>query len=148
MIQLPPDFREFLTLLNANAVDYIVVGGYAVNLHGFVRATGDIDVWLRTSEENAAKLRVALRQFGFSDEAIPPNFAAQPTRVLAIGVPPFRIEMLTAISGVAFEDALLRRIVVNMDGLPVPVISREDLRTNKKASGRLKDLADLEGLGL
>lgn len=147
MIQLPPDFKEFLKLLNATSVDYLVVGGYAVGLHGHVRATGDLDIWLRASDETASKIRQVLVDFGFTQDALPADFGSRPRQMVRMGFPPLQLEIMTTISGVQFEDVFSRRMVVDIEGLAVNVIGLEDLKKNKKATGRLKDLADVEELG-
>jgi hypothetical protein len=131
-------------LLNSHAVEYLVVGGYAVNYHGYPRATGDIDLWVALDPSNASKLTAVLHEFGFrqaSDETF-----LRPDTVVRMGMPPLRIEILTAISGVSFPECFGKRIVAEIDGVTVNVIDGESLRANKKAAGRLKDLADLEQL--
>jgi hypothetical protein len=144
-ILLPPDFREFLRLLISHHVDYLLIGGYAVNYYGYPRSTGDMDVWIGIGPENAARAVAAVRNFGFQ-EATEELFLT-PGKIVRMGLPPFRIEVLTAVSGVDFNDCFGKRTVVDLGGLPVSLISRDDLRANKKASGRTKDLADLEQLG-
>jgi hypothetical protein len=143
-ILLPRDFKEFLRLLNSNAVEYLVVGGYAVNYHGYPRATGDIDIWVARSPENAARITVVLHEFGFPD-ATPELFLA-PDAIIRMGLPPLRIEILTSISGVEFSECFANRMIAELDGVPVNLIDRDSLKRNKQASGRLKDLADLEQL--
>ena len=143
-IQLPRDFREFLKLLTSSEVQYLVIGGYAVNYHGFTRATGDLDIWIESSQRNADCLADVVRQFGFAD-AKADDFL-QPGKIIRMGVPPVRLEILTSISGVDFRDCYTRRIEVDWDGVRVPVIHRDDLLKNKQASGRLKDRLDLEQL--
>jgi hypothetical protein len=143
-IQLPPDFKEFLKLLTSNDVAYILVGGYAVNYHGYPRATADIDIWVAISPENAAKLVTTLHQFGFAS-ATAAHFS-EPGKVVRMGVPPVRIEVLTSISGADFEACFARCERATIDGLQVNVLSRADLVGNKRAAGRPKDLADLREL--
>ncbi|TWT86283.1 hypothetical protein Mal64_38230 [Pseudobythopirellula maris] len=145
-IHLPPDFKEFFELLRSEGVEYLLVGGFAVNLHGHVRATGDIDAWVKPSEENAARLASVLRRFGLSGATVDAAALAEPDRVFQIGVPPMRIDLLTGISGLEFADAYSRRLATEIDGVSISVISLDDLRTNKKASGRPQDLADLDRL--
>jgi len=144
MIRLPQDFSEFLKLLNSNDVEYLLVGGYAVNSYGLARSTGDMDIWIRSSDANAEKLVQALKQFGFS--GITPELFTVLDQIIRMGVPPLRLEILTSASGVDFEECYARRQIVEMEDLSVPVISLEDLKRNKRASGRFKDLADLEAL--
>tara|TARA_R110002094_G_scaffold27972_1_gene41026 strand:+ start:179 stop:631 length:453 start_codon:yes stop_codon:yes gene_type:complete len=142
---LPEDFHDFLQLLKKNEVQFLVVGGWAVGLHGYPRATGDIDVWIATTEENVGKLTASLQAFGVS-HGVPNSFFFERGNVFRIGRIPVKIEVLTSISGVEFADCYSRRTSVTIDSLEIPFISLEDLRTNKKASGRPKDLADLDAL--
>ena len=144
--QLTADFREFLTLLNANRVEYLLVGGYAVGLHGYPRATIDLDVWIQASDENAAHVLSALRAFGFDVPSLEPRLFVDPRSIVRFGVPPFRIEVMTSIDGVEFEPCRSRAVEFDLDGVSVPVISLADLKVNKRAAGRHKDLADLENL--
>ena len=146
MILLPTDFKDFLKLLNGNAVEYLLVGGYAVGHHGYPRATGDRDVWIARSEANSQKVAAALRAFGFSSDDITVGVFLEADRVVRMGNPPLRIELLTSISGVEFADCWLRRETITMDDLPINVIDMDSLKINKQASGRLKDFNDLEHL--
>ena len=142
-IQLPPDFQEFLSLLNRHGVEYLLIGGYAVNLYGFVRATGDMDVFVALSPDNIDRIVAAFHDFGLS------NFAAdllQPGKIVRMGVPPLRLEVLNQISGVTFAEAYASREMMDLSGLSVPVIGLQMLRRNKAASGRPKDLGDLSEL--
>ena len=141
---LAGDFKEFLRLLNSNGVEYLLIGGYAVGIHGHVRATNDLDVWVGTAPENAVRVEGALRQFGFAGASS--DLFLAPNRVVRMGVPPIRIEILTTISGVEFHDCYIERDEVQIEDLTAPVISLARLRQNKAASGRVKDLADLEAL--
>jgi len=143
-IRLPLDFKEFLRLLNLKGVEYLVVGGYAVNYHGYSRSTGHIDIWISTSPENRALVAETLRDFGFSDAA--PELFEGNDKLVRLGVPPLRLEILTSISGVEFAECFGRRETSEVDGVVVPFLSLEDLKRNKSASGRAKDLADLEEL--
>jgi predicted nucleotidyltransferase len=144
MILLPPDFREFLQLLNSHKVRYLLVGGYAVGYYGYPRATADMDIWVATDVENVDSVIAALTEFGFAE--VEPELFAKEKQVLRMGVPPLRIELLTGVSGVKFEDCYSHRIVANLGGVEINLISLEDLKTNKAASGRYKDLNDLEYL--
>ncbi|MBP7936840.1 MAG: hypothetical protein KA354_19535 [Phycisphaerae bacterium] len=146
-IQLPRDFREFFQLLNANQVEYLLVGGYAVIYYGYPRSTGDLDVWVATNADNARKLLATLDQFGFGHAGATAEVLSEPNRVIRMGVPPLRIEIQTSISGATFADCYARRLIADLGGIPVPVISVEDLKRNKRAAGRHKDLTDLENLG-
>ncbi len=143
---LTDDFKEFLRLLNANRVEYLVVGGYAVGLHGYPRATVDLDVWVRATPDNAERIMQALRAFGFDLPALEPQLFIDPRSIVRFGTPPFRIEIMTSIDGVAFDPCRRRPSVFDVDGVPVPVISLDDLKVNKRAAGRHKDLADLDNL--
>lgn len=143
---LTADFKEFLRLLNANHVDYLLVGAYAVGLHGYPRATVDLDVWVNPTPGNAPHVIAALREFGFDTPTIEPQLFINPRSIVRFGVPPFRIEIMTAIDGVTYSECWNNRETFDMDGLAVPVISLADLKTNKLAAGRHKDLNDLENL--
>ena len=143
---LTDDFREFLSLLNANHVDYLLVGGYAVGLHGYPRATVDLDIWVGATPDNAGRVVAALRAFGFDSVSLEPGLFVNPRTLVRLGVPPFRIEIMTSIDGVTYGGCRSRAVEFDMDGVPVPVIALGDLRTNKRAAGRHKDLADLENL--
>ena len=141
-----PDFRDMLSELSAAGADYIVVGAYALAAHGMPRATGDMDVWVRASPENAARVHRALQRFGAPMEQIPVDDLVSPDLVFQLGVVPRRIDILTSIDGVSFDDAWPRRVLVEVDGLQVPVLSKEDFIANKRAVGRPKDLADIAWL--
>jgi hypothetical protein len=143
---LTDDFKEFLKLLNANRVEYLLVGGYAVGLHGYPRATVDLDVWVRSTRANAERLMQALHAFGFDVPALEPRLFVDPRSIVRFGTPPFRIEVMTSIDGVEYDACSANAAVFDIDGLPVPVISLPDLKTNKRAAGRNKDLADLDHL--
>lgn len=145
-IQLPSDFREFLSLLNETEVKYLLIGGYAVGLHGYVRSTGDMNVWISTDPENAERTVEVLIQFGFGVEDLASEHLMKEDKILRMGVPPMQIEILTSISGVRFSDCYKNRIEVEWDGVHIPLISLADLKRNKRASGRIKDLADLDNL--
>ncbi len=145
---LTDDFREFLSLLNANRVDYLLVGGYAVGLHGYPRATIDLDVWVRATADNAGRIIDALHAFGFDTPSLEPRLFLDPRSIVRFGVPPFRIEVMTSIDGVTYGECRARGVEFDIDGLRVPVIALDDLRVNKRAAGRHKDLADLDNLPL
>lgn len=143
---LPPDFKDFLRLLNSKSVEYLLIGGYAVGYHGYVRATADIDIWIAIHPENAQKVTEVIREFGFNVEGLSAELFLQESKVIRMGVPPLRIEVLTTISGVDFDECYSERIVDTLDDIEVNIISLRHLKTNKRASGRLKDLTDLEYL--
>ena len=143
---LTDDFREFLRLLNANRVDYLLVGGYAVGLHGYPRATVDLDIWVSPNPDNAAHVIEALAAFGFERSALEPRLFIEPRSLVRFGVPPFRIEIMTAIDGVDYDGCRRRAVMFAVGDLSIPVISLPDLKINKRAVGRHKDLADLDEL--
>ena len=145
-MQLDRDFKEFVSLLNARSVRYLVVGGYAVAVHGLPRYTGDFDAWIWLSEENAQKVLGVLDEFGFGGFDITEEDFTREDSVVQLGYPPHRIDLLTSISGVTFEDAWSRRLNVEIEGEVVGFIGREDLITNKRAVGRPQDLADVARL--
>lgn len=146
-IHLPRDFKEFLKLLTLNNVFYLVIGGYAVGFHGYPRATGDLDIWVRRDRDNARNLLNTLTEFGFNVPDLTLDILLTKGKIIRMGVPPLRIEVLNDISGVEFNDCFKNSIRTNLDGLQINFIGLEDLKTNKKAAGRLKDLADVENLG-
>jgi hypothetical protein len=141
---LPKDFKEFLLLLNSNSVRYLLIGGYAINFYGYSRNTQDLDVWVAIAPDNAAKIAASLNAFGFLDAT--GDLFLEESRVVRMGVPPMRIELLTTISGVEFDGCYARRHIEQIDEVEVPIISPEDLHTNKLAAGRLKDLVDAQRL--
>ncbi|MDG2617304.1 hypothetical protein HPC62_14600 [Thermoleptolyngbya sichuanensis A183] len=143
---LPSDFKDFLRLLNSKQVEYLLIGGYAVGYYGYARATADIDIWIAINPGNAQKVVDAIREFGFNVEGLTSELFLQPNKIARMGVPPFRIEVLTTISGVSFEECYAEKTVDVLDGVEVKIISLKDLKRNKQASGRLKDLNDLENL--
>ena len=146
MIQIPPDFKEFLRLLNFHQVEYLLIGGYAVGYYGFVRATGDMDVWVKINPDNAIKVVSALKEFGFAVPELSPELFLKEDQIVRMGVPPLRLEILTTISGVEFTACFANRLIAQIDDLDVNLINLEDLKLNKRASRRLKDLLDLENL--
>lgn len=145
-IELPLDFKEFLRLLNEKGVRYLLIGGYAVGYHGYPRATNDLDVWIAIHPENAERMVSVLREFGFDHPELSPNLFLQENKITRMGFPPMRLEITTGISGVDFEESYASRVVDKLDGMEVNIIDLPHLKTNKKAAGRLKDLADLENL--
>ena len=145
-MQLDRDFRELLECLGARDVRFLVVGGYAVAAHGHPRYTGDLDLWVWTSPENAHYLLQALDDFGFGALGLVAGDFTEPDRVVQLGYPPVRVDLLTSIDGVDFDECFDRRMELLLDGLPVPFIALDDLRRNKRASGRPQDLADLAAL--
>lgn len=146
MENLDSNFAEFLRSLNARGVEYLVVGGYAVGYHGFVRATGDLDVFVRLGETNAERLIAAFKDFGFDLPELTPALFMEPGRIVRIGVPPLRLEVMNGISGVSFDECYRKRVEDTIDGLRICFIDRESLLVNKRAAARPKDLADVEAL--
>ena len=145
-INLPPDFREFLRLLNAHQVEYLLIGGYAVAYHGYPRATADMDIWIATHPRNAARVVAALKEFGFDVPELSVELFQAENQIVRMGVPPVRIEVATGISGVTFAACYADRVIDVLDSLEVSLINLHDLKRNKRAAGRHKDLDDLENL--
>ena len=144
--QLTPEFREFLACLNHAGVEYLLVGGYAVNYYGYHRFTEDIDFWIAATDENFTRLLAAVREFFAGDlEGLDMNFLRN-NEILYLGRVPDKIELIQNVSGVRFSEAFPRRLEGTLEGIPVKIISLTDLRANKLASGRHKDLADIERL--
>lgn len=143
---LHPDFKEFIQLLNAHDVQYLVVGGYAVALHGHPRYTKDLDVWIEADPENIGCLLEALREFGFGSLELDVDDFLEPGTVVQLGRPPQRIDILTELDGVVFNDCHAARQDVILEDVCVSFIGLDALRKNKKSSGRHQDLADLEQL--
>jgi predicted nucleotidyltransferase len=143
---LNQDFREFIQSLNDNQVRYLVVGGYAVALHGHPRYTKDIDVWIEISLDNAQKMLKALDQFGFASLGLKEQDFLVPDQIIQLGYPPSRIDVITTLEGVDFETCHAARVEVRIDDVTVSFIDLENLKKNKKAAGRPQDLADLENL--
>ena len=146
---LNEDFRDLLACLAAEGVEFVIVGAYAVAFHGVPRTTGDIDVFVRPTQENAVRVWRALVAFGapIRSSGVNDGDFAAPGIVYQIGLPPRRIDILTEISGLGFEDAWASRVPADVAGATVHFIGRDALVRNKRAAGRAKDLADLERLG-
>ncbi len=141
--QLSPDFKEFVELLNAHGVEYLVVGAFAVARYGVVRNTGDIDIWVRQTVDNTTRLVRVLAEFGLASLGYAVADFMEADIIVQIGVAPFRIDLLTAIDGVTFAECYPSRQNSVLDGVPVAVISIHDLRRNKASTGRAKDQEDL-----
>ena len=142
-----PDFKELLGLFNAHRVEYVVVGGYALAFHGAPRFTGDLDLLVRPTDENAGRIVAALQAFGFGSLGLTSADFLDPDRVVQLGVPPVRVDLLTSISGVRWDDVASGRVRGAYGEVPVDFIGRQEFVKNKRASGRHRDLADLEALG-
>ena len=143
-IELPKDFKKLLRLLNANGVRYLLIGGYAVGYHGYPRATNDIDIFIAKDLENAQRLVQILFDFGFGTNDLSTEIFLQEKSLVRMGVEPMKIEITNFISGVDFEDAYQDKFIGVIDGVEVSLISLHYLKINKQASGRHKDLNDLE----
>ncbi len=133
-------------MLNAHKVEYLLIGGYAVNYHGYPRATAGMDLWVAVHPTNADRIVAALKEFGFDLPDLSPELFLRPWQIIRLGVPPVRIEISTTISGVDFSEGYTQRVEDTLDGVPVRVIDLVHLKRNKEASGRHQDLADLENL--
>jgi hypothetical protein len=145
-MKLSKDLREFVALLNAAEVKYLLVGGHALAYHGYPRYTGDVDFFVEMSPGNAAALESVLKEFGFGELDIARDDFLQPETIVQLGRPPNRIDLITSISGVTFAEAWEARVRTEIDGLPVGIISKALLVRNKRASNRPKDVADLAEL--
>lgn len=145
-MRLDPDFNEFIALLLDHEVAFLVVGGYAVAAHGHPRYTGDLDLWILVDRTNAERLIGVLKAFGFGSLGLSADDFLVRDQVVQLGREPIRIDLLTGLDGVQFDECASRSVNVDVDGMNVPFISRADLLANKRASGRAQDLADIEAL--
>ena len=143
---LPPDFKEFLNLLNRKNIKYLLIGGYAVGYHGYPRATNDMNIWIALDLKTAEQMFLAIKEFGFNTPQLSKEFFLKENNIVRMGITPMRIKILTTISGVNFEKCFQQRVVDEIDGIEVNIISLKQLKINKKASGRHKDLDDFENL--
>ena len=141
-----PDFKEFLQLLNDHHVEYMLVGGYAVGFYGYPRYTGDLDIWVKASLQNGERLKVVLEKFGSGSLNVIAEDFAKEYAVIQLGYPPIRIDLITTLDGVSFDDCYARKQAHTAEGITVDFISLEDLKKNKRATGRARDLDDLENL--
>ncbi|MGM0609292.1 MAG: hypothetical protein ACQESP_12860 [Candidatus Muiribacteriota bacterium] len=146
-MEVQNDFKELLELFNEHEVQYLIVGGYALAYYGAPRYTGDIDVFVKPELSNASSVLKALEDFGFGSAGLKSDDFIKTDNIIQLGYPPVRIDIITSISGVLFDDAYKSREKGYYADVPVFYISRHDYIKNKKASGRKKDLADLEMLG-
>jgi len=145
-MELDKDFKEFIELLNKYEVDYLIVGGYALSFHGYIRNTYDIDIWLRKSVKTGEKmLRVLEEFFGETLELTVQDFS-ESNDFIQLGYPPYRIDLLKEISGVSFDDCYLKKLATQVSGIAVNYIDLESLKKNKLASGRAKDISDIDNL--
>ncbi|MDP1727328.1 MAG: hypothetical protein Q8M15_11135 [Bacteroidota bacterium] len=140
------DFKEFVALLIKNKAEYLIVGGYAVGIHGHPRYTGDLDIWLNPTNENSIRILSTVNEFGFSSYGLTVSDFTKAGNVVQLGYPPLRIDLLTQIDGVTFEECYKNRIEIEIEGLMVNFIGYDDLLKNKRESGRLRDLDDIDNL--
>ena len=143
---LSKDFKEFVTLLKKHDAEYMIVGGYAVGVHGYPRYTGDLDIWLNPTHANAERVLLAISDFGFASFGLTAQDLTKLENVIQFGQPPLRIDLLTSIDGVTFDRCYANRKEITFDGLSMNFIGYHDLVTNKKATGRHRDLDDLENM--
>jgi hypothetical protein len=146
MPPLTKDFKEFLQLLNSEQIEYLLIGGYAVGLYGYVRLTKDMDVWVAVHPLNVERLRIVLIKFAFTPDSLPVPLFDPVKTTLRMGVPPDQLEILSKISGVGFDECYKRRRLITHDGVEISVISLEDLKRNRLSTGRLADQADVQKL--
>lgn len=145
-MELDKDFKEFIELLNKYNVDYLVVGGYALSFHGYIRNTYDIDIWLRKSQETAKKMMSVIQDFFGETIDLTEKDFSESDEFIQLGYPPYRIDLLKTISGIEFDQCFKSRLVTEKSGIKINYIDLENLKKNKKASGRSKDIADLDNL--
>jgi hypothetical protein len=143
ILMLNPDFRDMLSCLKSEEVEFIVVGAYALAAHGLPRSTGDIDIWVRNSSDNAQKIIRALVKFGAPVSNLSAEDFISPNTVVQIGLEPSRVDLLTGIDGVEFEEGWRNRVRINIDEMEISILSKADLLKNKLATGRDKDQGDI-----
>jgi len=143
---LNQDFKECIQLLNEHRVRYLVVGGYAVAIHGYPRYTKNIHILIEPEEKNAERLLDALSDYGFGSLGLTKDDFLEKDQIIQLGYPPARIDFLTRLEGVTFQECYEKKYIIEIDGIPVTVINPEHLKTNKKATGRPQDLADVDNL--
>jgi len=146
-LDINQDFKDLLALFNEQEVDYIIVGGYALAFHGAPRFTGDIDLWIRPTEENAEHILQALKMFGFGSLGIDSEDLTRDDQVIQLGYPPARVDLMTTVDGISFDSSFSNSVETHYGDITVKMISKDDLITNKRAIGRHKDFADIEALG-
>ena len=146
-METQPDFRELFVLFNAHHVEYLIVGGYALAFHGAPRFTGDLDIFVNPEAANAQRILTALEAFGFASVGLTSSDFERPDQVVQLGVPPVRIDLITSITGVSWDEAWAGRVTGRYEDIPVFYIGRVQFVANKRAIGRTKDVADLEVLG-
>mgnify|MGYP001583415572 CR=1 FL=1 len=145
-MEIQPDFKELLALFNAHKVNYLIVGGYALAFHGAPRTTGDIDILVKPNRGNAKRVVAALNDFGFRTVGLTIEDFEKPEKVVQLGVPPVRVDIITSITGISWKEAWSGKINGHYGDIPVYYLGRRQFLSNKKAVGRKKDLADMEAL--
>jgi len=146
-MEVQPDFKELLALFNAHRVEYVIVGAYALAFHGAPRFTGDLDLFVKPNPDNARRILAALAEFGFGSAGLTAEDFTRPDHVIQLGVPPVRIDLITSLTGVSWEETVAGRATGSYGDIPVHYIGRQQFIANKRATGRKRDLADLEALG-
>jgi hypothetical protein len=146
-MEVQEDYRDLLRSLNAHGVKYVIVGAYALAHHGAPRATGDLDILIDSTEDNARLVICALKDFGFESPDLCAEDLREPESVIQLGVPPVRVDLITSLTGVSWDEVFAGRDASTYGDVPVFYIGREQLLANKRALGRKRDLADLEALG-
>jgi predicted nucleotidyltransferase len=147
-MKLHQDYKEFIELLNANEVEYLVIGAFALGFHGHPRFTGDIDFWVRNDLSNAEKVFKSIKEFGFPMSKLKTEDFTSDDFIFQMGFPPIRIDIITSVDGLEFDKSFKNKNEKLIEGLKINFINIEDFITNKKRVGRNKDLADLEGLDI
>jgi hypothetical protein len=147
-MEIYQDFKELLELLNAQKVEYVIVGAHALAFHGYIRATKDIDLYVRPTAANAERIMAALDAFGFGKVGLEAKDFQEPEQTIQLGYPPIRIDLITSLTGISWDQAAEGRCQGEYGGTPVPFLGRAELIANKKASGRPRDLADVDSLEL
>ena len=143
---LNPDFKEFVKLLIENKVEYLIVGGYAVGVHGYPRYTGDLDIWINSTTENAKRAQVCVKDFGFSSYNLSVADFTKPGNIVQLGYPPVRIDIINQVDGVTFDEGFKNKKDVTADDLTLYFIGYDDLLKNKKKTSRPRDIDDIENL--
>ena len=146
-MEVQPDFKELFELLNAHKAEFIIVGAYALAFHGVPRFTGDIDIFVKPDSENAEKILAALEEFGFGSLDLAKSDFEDPNKVIQLGLAPIRVDLITSLTGVSWQEAFSGKVKGSYGDVPVYYLGRKEFLSNKKALGRKKDLADLEALG-
>ena len=147
IMEVQRDFKELLALFNEHKVEYVIVGGYALAFHGVPRYTGDMDILIKADKQNAERILAALDDFGFGELELTTADFEKPNKVVQLGVAPVRVDIITSLTGVSWEQVYLNRVEGKFGDIPAGYIGREQFIANKRAVGRKRDLADLEALG-